>query len=298
MAQGTFLTSPVVFTKPEAKALAKVINDAPFAMQMQILGALRKGLSDPATFRAALQQIAPDAPEVATAAALANLKPGYDLAPGFATPQANAELILRGKAILNPSKAQKETDGVGSAPLLPDPKLLEQAFADKVGDAYAGHPGALRTDFQTFREIYAAAAARDGVVVGSDKTPNDKFVTEAMNGATGGLYSVGGHTVVKPYGMPDDAFASRYADAYSAALTRSGLDPATHASSDYPPVNADDGSYYLRAGAGYLTSPVNGQPVKVEVPTDAIVTQISPTQRTTTAPPEYAGRRLVKGTIR
>jgi len=267
-AQGVYLTQPLVFTKPEAKSIGASIATATFKQQSAFLGALRRGLPDAVTFRAAIQQIAPDAPEVALAATRYNYQPGYALAEGFDSLQKNAEDILRGKAVLHPSKQQKEVDGVGGNLIMPASDKMQTEFAAAVGDAYTGQPGALRNDFQVVRYLYAAYAADAGLVVDpQNKDPNPDLLKKAILGATGGLYTQGDHKLIKPYGMPDDVFAQRYATAYHDALIHEGVDPATHAPSDYPGLNVAPGVYNLRTGMDTLKSKFSGEPIQVVVPT-------------------------------
>jgi hypothetical protein len=267
-AQGVFLNRPLVFTNPEAKAIGANIANATFKQQATFLGALRRSITDPATFRAAMQQIAPDAPEVALAATRANMQPGYALDTGFDSLAKNAEDIMRGKAVLHPSKQQKEVDGVGGNLIMPPNDKMQTKFMEMVGDAYTGQPGALRNDFQVVRYLYAAYAADAGLVVDpQNKEANADLLAKAINGATGGLYTQGDHKLIKPYGMPDDVFAARYAQAYREALVYEQVDPDTHAPSEYPALNVAPGVYNLRAGMDTLRSQLTGEPIQVVVPT-------------------------------
>jgi hypothetical protein len=270
VAQGVYLDRPLLWTKPEAKNLATTIAGAPFAVQTQFLATMRRAIPDNATFRGAVQQIYPHAPEIANAAVLASYNPGYPLAPGFAPPQQAAELVLRGEGILDPTKQQAEADNLKAGKLLmPDEQQLLQKFTAHVGDAYSDHPTALKDDFQAFRAAVAAIASRDGLVIDpTNKAPPDKVVQEALNASIGGIIQIGEHRAVKPYGMPDDVFMSRYSAAYNAELARNGMDPRNFPMGDYPPITAADGTYHIRQGAGYLRSPQTGEEITVNVPTD------------------------------
>jgi hypothetical protein len=267
-ASGIYTAKPAVFTVKEGQAFASMLREAPYQQQVALLGTLRKGLTDDATYRAALQQISPDAPEIAAAGVQAAKQPGYALAAGFPTPQAAAELILRGASILHPGKAQKAEDGSGRTPVMPDEAMLLQDFSSKAGDLFRGDSEGLKTGFQLYRYAYAAAAARDGVVVGADKSVDTKRSQEAFNAALGGTYDFAGHTVLKPYGMPDDTFAQRFGQSYASALTNAGINVDAHPIQAYAPVNVGDGRYLLQAGTGYLDGPSG--PVVVQVPTSAV----------------------------
>ena len=270
VAQGVYFDRPLLWTNPEAKNLATTIAGAPFAVQTQFLATMRRAIPDNATFRGAVQQIYPHAPEIANAAVLATYNPGYPLAPGFAPPQQAAELLLRGEGILAPTKQQAEGDNIkGGKLLMPDEQQLMQKFTAHVGDAYSDHPNALKDDFQAFRAAVAAIASRDGLVIDpTNKAPPDKVVQEALNAAIGGVIQIGEHRAVKPYGMGDDVFLSRYGAAYNAELVRNGLDPKKFPMEDYPPITAADGTYHIRQGVGYLRNAETGEELTVNVPTD------------------------------
>lgn len=245
-------------TFKEAQAFGGIMRTAPVSQQLQILDSFKKGLTDPGTYMRAMQQIAPDAPEIGVAGALAGN--GHNDA---------AELILDGAALLHPSKQSKATDGSGHAPDMPNEGELRSAFAEAVGNVFAGskvgeHGSPADQAYQAFRYYYAGAAARDGVLVSFNKQPETDRVKAAVDGALGGIYDWNGQKVVKPYGMPDDIFKAVFANEFTNEMRRNGhtlgdADPVSIGGGmpsfpldAYTPVSLGNNRYLLRAGTGFV----------------------------------------------
>lgn len=268
---GVYIPNPTPFTPGEAQAFGRMLNSAPVGQQLSLLASLRRGLSDDRTYRTALSQIRPDAPELAQAGALQAKQPEFNSygTPDAIAPAVAAETILRGSAALHPSAANKKEDGIGHTPIMPDDKQIEQAFIDKVGDAFAGDFDGMKQALQSVRYYYAGAAIKDGAMVGQDKSPDSKRLEQAIDAVTGGVAKVNGHQVIKPYGMPDDVFAARFAAARDETLRAAGYNPEAGVSSGYYPINAGDGRYALATGLGFVPDQRGrtSMPLIVEVPT-------------------------------
>jgi hypothetical protein len=305
---GLYLPRPTPFTPGEAKAFGQMLDESPVSQKLSLLASMRRGLTDDGTYRAGLQQIRPDSPETAVMGVLAAKQSNqgyYGTSTDYVPPATGAELIGEGSTILRPDKAEKSATGPSRNLYMPNEGLLEQAFANQVGDAFRGDPTGTdaKMAYNLFRFAYAGLAARDGAILADgDKTPDSSRVTAAINAALGGVYTWSGpgsssskHAVVKPYGMPDDVFAARFAYARDEALRRAGyaswLDDAgavaqgasAGAASALYPVSVGDGRYALATGTGFVPGlpgrDGRTQPLIVEVPEGGDVGPQAPTWR-------------------
>lgn len=189
----------------EATQLAQVMDGLPTTRLLDLFGPLRAASGSDDTYRAVMQQLAPNAPLKAYAGELA-ARPGGRRA---------AELVLRGDELLagKGDKAWK----------MPPAKDFEQAFLRESGNAYQGMPDQLQRDLQAARAIYAAATAKAGdtdAMANFDKGAFD----EAMRAARGEIARFGGQQTVAPWGVRADDFEAEARPQIAAALRAAGLD--------------------------------------------------------------------------
>lgn len=241
-----------VFSKSEAAALSGILKTIPVEAQKQQLGTMFRAMNDMPTFKAAMQQIAPDLPTIAVA--------GIYQARGLRTTENRdvADLILRGQAILMPNT---KTDGGGHAGgqsliKMPGNDMMLSEWNNETGMAFRGKEQAADLFMQTAKAIYAARSAESGDYSGILDT---KRWRSAINLATGGIQSHNGEKLVMPYGLRYDQFQDRL-KAQAPELAKSALNVTANEMARLPLENIGDGRYLFRRGTGYLVDK-NGHPV-------------------------------------
>jgi hypothetical protein len=253
----------------EAQALTSTLGQTTPRQQAAVLGRLRQTIADDKLYQAALQQIAPDAPVTAIAGMLAGKQTAITLERKTFSPDvvaASPEVaatVLEGQALLNPSKAAKGEDGKPAPKLfLPESKTLQQSFADAVGNAFAGRPGAADVAFQVAQSYYVGKAARTGRLATQSADVDPKLVREAITATLGSVVDFNGNgQVIAPWGMDAATFNDQARIAFEAEVKRRGLPPDTaDRLSLFGLRNRGESSYYVTQGRGFLTDP-KGQPV-------------------------------------
>jgi hypothetical protein len=204
-----------VFTVAEAQQLSQVLAAFPTEGKIAYLDQLRRGLTDPQTFRAAMAQIAPDSPVTAVAATILTAMDNVVMPGGMFSdntvlqPRKVAATMLEGEAILNPTRGAKAQDGRGGKFPMPKEADLELAFTQAVGKAFRNDAAGFGTAYQAFKAYYAGAASQRGVL--SEQIDN-KLAKEAIAAATGGVIDFNGAgEVLKPWGTSDDQFKNEIA---------------------------------------------------------------------------------------
>lgn len=241
---------PEVGTAPllpqEATAIGGALAQATPGQAIKLYGTLATVFGDPQAYRAAIQQIAPDAPVRAYVGLLHERTPK------------GAQLILQGEALLNRSKSDKAEDG--KAPAFPMPPAAEftAAMDEALGDAFRGRPGAYEVAMQVVRAGYAGSAATDGDMSGEIDT---KRLKNVIRFAIGDVAEVNGSQVVMPAGMDEDTFADKLEAAWSGLQLPAG---APRELDDYRLQQAGDGSYYVVHGGAFLHG-ANNRPVVLKV---------------------------------
>lgn len=251
-------TAPVLFTKPEAKALSDTLKASPVERQKQYFSAMYSNIGDMGLFKQTMQAIAPDNPTLAVA--------GIYQARGLHTTENRdvADLILRGQAILTPNT---KTDGSGhmggkSLIKMPEEKLLLSDWNSATGDAFKGKEQAADLFMQTAKAIYAARSAEDGDYSGDI---NSKRWKAAINLATGGIGDHNGSKIVMPYGLGYDQFQNNLKDRVDNLVkTSPPLAATTGDLMRLPLENVGDGRYMFRRGAGYVVDK-DGHPLVADL---------------------------------
>jgi hypothetical protein len=252
----------------EAAQLSAMVDKASPAQASQLYGILSRTFTNPAAYRAAMQQIAPDSPVRAFAGMVfaeqrsTTLKAG-GIFRGAVKASAGdvARTILEGEALLNPAKAGAGADGKGGKFPMPTPVELNTKMEDFVGNAFAGRPEAYAVAQQAVRAYYAGASAKAGDVKGE---LDEARVSEAVRAVLGETVDFNGQDVFPPWGMDEPEFTQALEDRWP-SITQS-----------LPPqVSRDLDDYQLRPGAGsryYVVGPnglfltdAAGNPVQIDV---------------------------------
>ena len=255
----------------EAAQLTSALNSAQPDQQAQIFGALRNAAGDDASFKGMMQQIAPDAPIKALAGMLSSKQRNLTLAthwfsPNDVAPSGDvASTMLQGEALLNPTKAQKGEDGKPSKGLfLPETTQLQADFQDRVGDAFAGRPGAAETAFQAVQAYYVGKAAQTGRLAASKQDIDSGLVKEAITATLGNVVDFNGRgSVLAPWGMTAGDFQDKAYAALTAAGKAHGLDEAGAAALHNVGLkNIGDGTYYAMQGRNFVKD-AKGNPIVI-----------------------------------
>lgn len=255
-------------TTGEAAQMSAALRLFPTQQKLQYLDAVRSGFADPAVYRAALQQIAPDSPVTAVAGLLVGKGRDIKTSHWFSadetlTPRTVAGVILEGEAILNPTRKDKSEDGRGGKFPMPKELDLQQSFTAYVGEAFRADPEGYATAYQAFKAYYAGSASRKGVL--SDVIDSTR-AREAAMAVTGGVIDYNGAgDVLKPWGMDDGTFKDTTARAFDLAMVQNGYKGTAYDNlSAYGLQSVGDGRYLVTNGDKYLTAR-DGRPVELNL---------------------------------
>lgn len=255
----------MLLSKQEAANLSAGMNNMTAQEKMRYLGVIRSAVKDQTAYRSIVQQIAPDSVVTAMAGIVMTKESNVEVSHFFGDddvykPQQVAQLMLEGEAILNPTKAAAGQDGKGGKYPLPKESDFMSQFSNQVGNAFAGNPTAYSAAMQGVKAYYVGKAAREGDL--SDQL-DSKRLQEAINAVTGGVTSINGSNVIRPWGMPDDIFKDRAKVAFEGTIKAKGM-VASYGGVTLQ--NYGDGSYLVRSGTDFLRGP-DGAPVVIDVVT-------------------------------
>lgn len=248
-----------VLMPQESAMIGKILDSGTPETQKGYLEPLRRAVANDDVYRATVQQFAKDAPTVALAANIATkeapLQAGSLWWKQTFQNGDTSSLMLEGRKLLNPSRADKAQDGKSKGfpmPAGPDSKTMKVRFSDTMGEVFAGAPQAYDTALQGAEEVYAGMMARKGNFSGE---LDSRAWAEAIQRTT----SVGkfnGTPVAMPWGMDEGTFKDRVANAFPQAVKTAGL-PAevAQATGRYTLQNLTGTRYLVRQGTEYLTGP-------------------------------------------
>lgn len=257
----------------EAAQLTAALNDATPKEQAEVFASLRTSISDPAAYRAAMQQIAPDAPVKAMAGMLSAKQAQLTTGTHWFKPDDSiaskdvAAIMLQGEQLLHPGKTDKGEDGKPKIGLyLPEQNTLQADFMNATGSAFANRPQAADIAFQAVKAYYVGRAAQTGRLASSNKDIDTDLVKEAITNTLGGVSNYNGAgEVLMPWGMPEDTFDDRVGAAIDATIRKQGYSGrAAAALKDAGLRNAGDGTYYLMHGRNFALDSL-GAPIVIDV---------------------------------
>jgi hypothetical protein len=258
----------------EAQQLTATLQSVPPARQAELLDGLAVSFADPEAFRAAMQQIAPDAPVTAMAGLIAGKAEEITTKRRIFGPNTTvngkrvAQTLLEGQAILAPNSTEKAQDGRPKVALyLPEQNLLQQEFTDLVGDAFRGRPGAADIAFQAAKSYYVGRAAQTGRIASSKEDVDTALVSEAVTAVLGSVSDYNGAgKVLAPWGMDEDRFEDLADQAFRRTAADRGLPPERidDLAGDIGLQNAGEGRYRVTVGNNYLTDSL-GTPLVLEL---------------------------------
>lgn len=203
-------TGYTLLSKAEASGLAQTFAGLTAPERAKLLRDMRGALPGEEPYISIMAQVRADSPVTALAGSIMVQKGTPIVSPGglfsraqAITPDRVALRILEGEDLLNPTRAQGQTDGRGAAFPMPKEADLRAEWVSTVGDAYRGSPQTEATAYQAFRAFYAAEAASRGVNTGELDTDVAELASRAV---TGGITDVNGSNVVLPWGMDETTF--------------------------------------------------------------------------------------------
>lgn len=258
----------------EKEALSAGLEMASPSEAVSLFGALRSAIDDDGTYRAAMQQLAPDSPVRARAGILAAAGKHITLQDNLITDDVRvpgskvAQTMLAGELILNRTKKQKAEDGQARTLFTPPREAFSQSFADEVGNLYRGRPGAQEQDLQAAYAYYVGKAAELGKT--SDGAVDSALAKEAVTATLGAVVDVNGQGRVKaPLGMTSSEFEAKAREQFGQEVRRRSLPAAML--NEWPHYGLQD---YRRDGTYVLT--VGGQPVIDPTTRTPIVIDLDP----------------------
>lgn len=265
-------------TTEEAALLSSVLKKATVEEKRQYFADLSTASGDDVEgYSAVMSQLAPDDPVTAVAGVYAGKKRTMA-----------ADLMLRGQALLQPTRSADGQPDKGKLWPMPPEKEMRDAFASYERDAFAGRPELRNAFEQSTKAIYAARSAEAGDSTGV--FDSDRW-DEAVELATGGIAKYNGKGLVLPYRYGIDEFEDAVERRIDQIMVRSdgpttkeardrleaSMTPEERSKVEYhpgrlaPSVTADklrdmplepigDGRYVFRAGDGVLVD-MNNRPV-------------------------------------
>jgi hypothetical protein len=269
-------TGYTLLTKSEATGLASAFQTMTAPERAKLLKDMRGALPDDTPYLSIMGQIRTDSPVTALAGSIMVQKGTPIVSPGglfsraqAITPDKVALRILEGEDLLNPTRAQRQTDGRGATFPMPKENDLRAEWAATVGDAYRGSPQTEATAYQAFRAFYAGEAASRGLNTGQ----LDRDVAElASRAVTGGVTEVNGSSIVLPWGMDETLFMDAARISFAQAAQRAGV-PA-----DFEAVGLQtiaNGVYMATSGATPLVDK-EGRPLTFRVDPTAAAPALTP----------------------
>lgn len=257
----------------EAQQLTSALSSATPKEQASLFGDLNTAMGDSQAFRAAMQQIAPDAPVKALAGMLTAKQAELTTGTHWFRPddtiasQDVAATMLQGEQLLHPSKEHGKEDGKPKAGLfLPETKTLQNEFQGKVGAAFAGRPNAAEIAFQAVQAYYVGKAAQTGRLASGNADIDTDLVEESIKATLGGVADYNGEgEVLMPWGMTQETFDDRAQQAIDTEIRQRKLTGnAANALLDAGLRNAGDGTYYLMQGRNFSLDQ-NGHPIVIDI---------------------------------
>lgn len=258
----------------EQQTLVAVLNRAAPSESVQLFGALRAAIDDDDSYKAVMQQIAPDSPVRARAGILAASGKTVMLERNLVSDDLRvssarvAETMLVGEGILNKTRAQKGEDGQARSLFAPSRDAFAATFADAVGDLYRGRPGAQEGDLQAAYAWYVGRAAELGRTASTPSDVDAKLAKQAVTATMGAVVNFNGQGHVRaPLGMSADDFQIKVREQFNAEAKDRGLPPAQAAMFDhYGLVNyRRDGQFVLTLGGLPVIDPKRGTPLVLDL---------------------------------
>jgi hypothetical protein len=256
----------------DAQILTAQLAKATPTQQGEFFQSLSTALGDPAAYRGAMQQIAPDSPVKAQAGVLMGYTGNQTLSTHWISPddvvtaQKAATTMLAGENLLNRTAAEGKTDGKPVSLPIPSSEKFATEFQALAGDTFAGRPQAFQAAMQAVRAHYVGTTSEAGDF---SQDVNPSRLLNSVKSVLGEVTEYKAHSVLLPWGMDESTFKDNFQGQLSETLKARGLSPQqiNQEIIKFPRmdvINYGDDEYLVLDGARrpYL---INGQPVSVKL---------------------------------
>jgi hypothetical protein len=244
-----------LLSKDEASKLSTGFNSMTAEGKIAYVSMMAKAVTDPAAQRSIFNQIAPDSPLTAMAGKLYIESNNSTVSGLFKdrsyNPQMVATNILKGEALLNPTKADKAQDGKSTNLIMPKEADMHLGFADQTKGIFLDQPGAADRLYQAAKAYYAAKSAQEGDYSGA---LNSSRWSDAVDAVVGGISTVNGGKVRRPWGVDETAFKDKLFTAFTQTAQANGMTGNMANFRDYTFVATPADTYVVYNGSG----PVRG----------------------------------------
>ena len=251
--ESNYGTPSSVLTKDEAENLSNTFQSMPVKDSLKFMTMLHQ--SAPEGYRLAMQQIMPKDPVTALAGLYASTNIVYHDGDNAVLVDGhdNAQTILEGNRLLNPTDADKKSMPENQAALFKPKKTdFETEFNAAIGNAFSQRPQEQAMAYQAAMGFYAGSVAKNG-------KPDSEIdlINQSIKAATGGIINFNGGQVIPPYQMPEDLFVNAITKKFTSAVADSGRDPKLYPLSDYKIIMSGENKYRFANGNSFLPIEVN-----------------------------------------
>jgi len=260
-----------------ADALAKMPPGAAAGM----FGNFRKAAGNDARFISLMQQVGNGTQAEAYAGILwAKNQSAQSGTSWFgANPTINAAQIATtmttGARLLNQSGVDKADKGKLGF-FLPNDAAMQTAFANYVGDAFAGLGKEAMTSYNMMKTYYAGRASEKGIIA-ADKTIgsiDSDLLDESIRVTLGNIGNIGSAKVIAPYGMSASDFQQQARDKFIEQMDAAGRNGASDwGSVTLQAVAPDQYKVVSNSGRETITNPKTGLPIVLDFRTDTMKDQ-------------------------
>lgn len=264
-----------MLTPDESKALGGKLAQSDPQTAVETFSFLRNTVGDQA-YQNIMQQIAPDSPVKAYAGQIYGRPTPVTLQTHLfspdetASPRIVAQTLVQGEDLINKGKAGKGADGKPGPDLfLPNRNQFDAAFAQSVGDTFAGRPDAESLAQQVAYAYYTGKSAQTGRLNADTQDIDTKLVGESLRAAVGNVVNFHGYGhVLAPLGMDESSFNDKANAAFTAELKARGVpaDQITQAQSHFGSLglrNWKADQYMVTQGRDLFS--LKGEPIVITV---------------------------------
>ena len=186
-----------------------------------------------------------------------------------------ATTMTTGARLLNQSGADKADKGKLGF-FLPNDAAMQSAFANYVGDAFAGLGKEAMTAYNMMKTYYAGRASEKGIIA-QDKTIgsiDSNLLDESIRVTLGNVANIGTAKVVAPYGMSSGDFQQQARDKFVAQMDAAGKNGASEwGNVTLQAVAPDQYRVVSNSGREVITDPKTRQPIVLDFRTDTMKDQ-------------------------
>ncbi len=247
----------------EAQQLASTLDQAKPQDRLGVLTTLRNSFNDDRAYEAAMAQVSPHRPVLATAGTMLGHSSPSQIPVWFDAQQApkdqDIQRIIEGEAFLNPPAGDKpEKGGLKTTVLMPPNEDnqkspgLQTAFAKAAGNLFQNRPQLANLYFDIYKSAYAGIIGRSGDMSGILNTQASK---KALQIALGNTIDYNGQRVSVPAGMDPSRFKGLVANAVASLAPTKDWASRMSGYGLIEKQGVGDGVYQLTLGNQAVTHP-------------------------------------------